>query len=313
MSLCRSSMSMEIVEWIAVISGLIVTCYTAITGYQQFKKAEDTIFIFKYMFYICMSLGFIQLVLFLTQLTLCNIHPIPISNSNIISIASFLTYSILISHLFFLWLTRLYYTFLNTTYAKSNTFYRIIISIFICITLCALFGLILFLFDIENIAAILILMGAFGYFFVSTWLLHTFVRQLLKLITCKVVTVRFKTEKTLRHKTDTLDLPFADQILVKCIAKYLVLGIASFTTSLIVIGLVFIQFFIFFGDLYSEILKLCVIIDVVNNIICIYLQFNYSDSTYQKICGWFDSKVNMSVEKKATSELGQNTFSFYSK
>eukprot|EP00483_Globobulimina_turgida_P011183 UN11204 len=223
-------------------------------------------FIFKYMFYVCTAFGIIQLNLMLINLIIC-IVSMSILWTNILSLASFVAYGITISHLFFLCLSRLYHTFHSSAYRKSPTFYTVITSIFATMILSSITGLILWLLRIQYITAILVTVAAFGYLVLSVLLLNVFSRQLLKLITHKVMTIRFRSKRSLRDKTESLDLTFTDQLLVDCISKYLVLGIASFTTSLLVLIWIFLHFFILFGDIYGEILKCVIVVDVINNIL----------------------------------------------
>ena len=127
--------------------------------------------------------------------------------------------------------------------------------------------------------------------------------------------MRFTTEATLRKKTEILSLNFRDQKLVECITKYFVLGITSIATTFIVIIVVLLDISANFNEknnkIILSIISILIIIDIICNILCIYLQFNFAKKKYETLCHWFDGKMNEKVELIAVKSLREKTFAFY--
>eukprot|EP01083_Nonionella_stella_P308054 1085370_1 len=317
-NICHDSIALTIVMALVSGIGLILTVWITIIGLLQFNKKKQkrpTPFLFKYMFYICMTLAIILLLLCILSIINCQIMFLPISWYYILTISAFVSYGVLISHLFFLWLFRLRHTFGGTQYAKSTLFYVIITGLFALLALIEIGGLTVFILGMHQMGSILIVTGTFGYFAEAVWLMIVFLRQFFKFLTSKVVTVRFKSIKTLKNITQNMDLPSRDDQIVHLVAKYFVLGTTSFMTSLLVFiaGLIHITRVIDakYQLIMFECVKLLVIVDVVTNILCIHLQYPYARLAYDRLCGWVDKKANRRIHKRAATGLGNTTFDFY--
>ena len=143
-------------------------------------------------------------------------------------------------------------------------------------------------------------------------------RQLMHLVTTKIVTVRARTEQSLKERTSAIDLSYKDQKLINVISKYFVLGATSFFTTLLVLIAMVLQFleldrFHNKNDkIMLHVLELLVMVDVVTNILCIYLQYNFAQIKYKQICGYFDRKVRSKLHDVAVKKLRSDTFTFYS-
>eukprot|EP01083_Nonionella_stella_P146396 460347_1 len=314
----------EIIELSFVGLALLIIIPISVYGYWHLAKSR-VLLVFKYMFIACTTLAFIELSGFIAKRMVCYYHmPHPIHD--IILSTSFITYGLLLSHVFFLWLLRLYYTFDGSAYEKSTGFFIIITLSFCIILIVSAASGFIFMFEPHNEGSLepilsvmgsaevaLAIIGVSGYLLVSGSVLYLFLRSLYKLITSRVVTIRFKTKQTLRQKTTDLHLNSNEQVLTDCISKYFILGTSSLFTTLIVcvIGMLYLVHVFEGSD--ARILKLAVIVDVVNHVLCVYLQCNHATPSYDKMCQCCLYMVGAMIEKKAANALGVNTYDYYSK
>ena len=273
---------------------------------MNIETGEKLPCIFVYMFYCCTISGLIQYFGFLSDLIMCRIHP---QRSFLIEFASFIIYLIFIIHLSVSWLARLYYTFYGSCYAKSARFYFVTCIAFIIILLSSVCGLIVRYFISFLIGSILIAISGLGYVLISSWLLFVFSRHLLDLATLKIVSLEARTTHSLKQQIDAIDnLPFHDEKYLKLISKYFVLGLLSFLPTLLVLIATMIQTHLY---LFLSVVRLLAMIDVVINVLCIYLQYKFANDMYYKLCGCLDKCVHLRIHNKAVHRIRKDTFSYY--
>eukprot|EP01084_Bolivina_argentea_P134733 237555_1 len=310
--ICNDTAILQIVEWFIIVIGLITICSTLIIGYNklQMPRKKPLPFVTRYMFYACILLTMLQFIVFGLTITICHTN-IPNEWSYITTIALFTLYGTLISHLFLCWLSKLYLTFNRSVYAKSRRFYTIICSLFTLLILCAIIGSILIILSIP-MGAILLTISSIGYFVISVFLLQVFLRQILHLVTCRIVTIRtVRSVASLRGAAGSIGLSSKDQVFITCITKYFVLGTASFmSTLLVLVTMILLVFFHINSSLH--ILQIFIMIDVTINTICVYLQFNFANRTYKTIFGFCDRSMHSKIEHRAIVELRDVNLNFYS-
>ena len=137
----------------------------------------------------------------------------------------------------------------------------------------------------------------------------------MDLITSKIVSLRCESPAELKQKTNKLqvNLSVDDERLIKLISKYLVLGFASFLTKILVLTAVVLLFFdIDHQNIMYPMVKLSVMIDVMTNIVYIYLQYAFAEKKYRKLCGCVDRHVDSISTDNAVRRIRRDTFSFYS-
>ena len=293
--------------------GITLSLYILYIGHVERKNAEKREeimkipFFYKYIFYISITLAILQFIFHAFNLIFCNqiISSLPSTYGSFANKTSFIIYIIIMAHLFLGLLCRLYFTFHGSLYAKKKEFYIITIVIFITIVLIGIIGIFLK-------SPILVICAVFSYWLESLWLLSVFIRHLMDLITNRIVDLHFRTSSELRRKTAKLQLSFEDEKLIKLISKYLVLGVSSFLMKILVlIAVALLVFEIDYQDIMYPIVKLLIMIDVMTNIVYIYLQYNFADKEYRKLCACMDTIIGTVSHDVAVGRIRGDTLSFY--
>ena len=269
--------------------------------------------LFVYMFYVCIILGLIQLIGFALALFIClpPNHFIAHEWAFIINLLSFIMYGVLLFHLFLCWLSRLYFTFHASAYAKSTAFYITIMIITLSFLLLLVAGLTFRYFISFEIGLVMITLSGLSYIIVSAYLMVVFMRHLLDLATVKIVTLKVETSVSLKREVNNIEqLGHHDAKYIQLVSKYFVLGVSSFIPTLLVLAAGSAQFA---SDTHTTIgiVKSLVIIDVIVNTICIYMQYKFAMKRYYKLFGCLDKLVHDYIHKKAVQKIRRDTFTFY--
>eukprot|EP01083_Nonionella_stella_P028900 79645_1 len=314
---CTNSLFAQIFESTVIVAGLIITIITTFIGRKSIQSSKKKLHVvYKSMFYSCMALAALQFICFAFTSGVCQ-SSLPTQYTYVSTLTSFTLYGLMISHRYISWLLRLYLVFHKSIYANPNIFFQIHGAVFVLTIFNAICGLALYNVSIKIIGSIQVAVSGFMYFVSSSLILRRFERQLLKLVTSRIVTMRAQTKESLRQRTSTISLTSHDQKLVRSMSKYITLGLTSFSTTLLVLVAMLLQFLNIFGYGYMDnmfhILLILIMIDVICNVWCMYLQFSFADAIYNKTCGAFDQCIKKNIEKKAEHTIREDTYSFYAK
>eukprot|EP01084_Bolivina_argentea_P059156 107984_1 len=316
---------LEVVQMFICFIGIIVTIYVSYDSCKHIPKMERLSVQIKYLFYSTIACTYIANIAALIQSAICLFSDIYENMLRSISIISFV---VLILELLAILMKRLHSSFKNSTYALSTTHTTILIFMYLVIVfLCAFsvaeYTIVTLNYDgnwnkhekeLQYTTRIFKICMILSYILTSAYCITIFTIKLLKLTKLQMTSVLDVNALTVKGT----HLSNVQKKLIQKTSKYIgLLTVAMSSTCVTATSWLLTNVLWDKNDNYgtlnsylTEVVVLLTTFDSIVNIICLYLQFPFSNRYYNILCKcnqWLCQKVlTIYVEKSSNAKRFQN-------